>query len=73
MSLDSKKSYILSRIKTDPLAADIQISLFYAALQSYRHDTVLRPFPNKYLLDHGQLRDHNQHKDYNKLASNTDN
>ena len=37
--------FIKERIWLDPLAVDLQLSLFIAAMNSYRHDTVLRPFP----------------------------
>lgn len=37
--------YIKEKIWQDPLAADLQWSLFLAALKSYRFDSVLRPFP----------------------------
>ena len=45
MEEESKRRYIKGRLKVDPLAVDIQWSLLVAALASYRHDTVLRPFP----------------------------
>lgn len=32
----------------DPLAADLRCSLFAAALQSYKRDSALRPFPGRY-------------------------
>nr|XP_026647047.1 mono [ADP-ribose] polymerase PARP16 isoform X2 [Zonotrichia albicollis] len=34
--------------RRDPLAADLRCSLFAAALQSYKRDSVLRPFPGRY-------------------------
>ena len=48
MSSDAKLEYILSCQKRDPFAADVQLSFFVAALNSYRHDTVLKPFPSNY-------------------------
>ncbi|XP_068814378.1 protein mono-ADP-ribosyltransferase PARP16 isoform X4 [Struthio camelus] len=33
----------------DPLAADLRCSLFAAALQSYKRDSALRPFPGRYV------------------------
>ncbi|XP_078589603.1 protein mono-ADP-ribosyltransferase PARP16-like isoform X1 [Branchiostoma floridae x Branchiostoma japonicum] len=36
---------VREKLEGDLLAADLQLSLFAAALLSYRHDTVLRPFP----------------------------
>lgn len=41
--------YIKERIWQDPLAADLQWSLFIAALNSYRFDSVLRPFPPMFI------------------------
>ncbi|ESN98639.1 hypothetical protein HELRODRAFT_67096 [Helobdella robusta] len=38
------------QIKKDLLAFDFLFSLFVAALSSYRHDTVLRPFPPPYIV-----------------------
>ncbi|ESO82417.1 hypothetical protein LOTGIDRAFT_198000 [Lottia gigantea] len=37
------------KIDEDRLSSDIKLSLFSAALQSYRHDTVLRPFPPQFI------------------------
>lgn len=34
--------------RRDPLAADLRCSLFAAALQSYKRDSALRPFPGRY-------------------------
>lgn len=35
-------------VRRDPLAADLRCSLFAAALQSYKRDSALRPFPGRY-------------------------
>lgn len=35
-------------IRKDLLAADLKCSLFASALQSYKRDSVLRPFPGHY-------------------------
>lgn len=45
---------VLSRVKKDPLATDLQISLFMSALQNYRHHSLLRPFPSGYLSESGE-------------------
>jgi hypothetical protein len=45
MSEDLKLPAIRKRLENDPLAADFQWSLLTAAALSYRHDSVLRPFP----------------------------
>ena len=53
MSLSSKESgvlqCVLERVQSDPLAADLTLSLFAAAVHSYRHDSVLRPFPPAFI------------------------
>jgi poly[ADP-ribose] polymerase 16 len=36
---------VINKIEEDMLAAEIKISLFVCALESYRYDSVLRPFP----------------------------
>ncbi|KAK6192012.1 hypothetical protein SNE40_003568 [Patella caerulea] len=41
--------FIEEKIQLDPQAADLHLSLFSAALHSYRYDTVLRPFPPMFL------------------------
>ncbi|XP_028399236.1 protein mono-ADP-ribosyltransferase PARP16-like [Dendronephthya gigantea] len=45
---------VLSKVKNDPCSADFQISLFMSALQNYRHDSLLRPFPSSYLHENGE-------------------
>lgn len=53
MSLSSELSNmsncVLERIESDPLAADLTLSLFAAAVHSYRHDSVVRPFPPAFI------------------------
>ena len=49
-----KHSLLKDKIKYDPLSADLRWSLFVGALQSYRFDTVLRPFPPSFCLDNGE-------------------
>ena len=57
---------ILERLRTDIVSADFQFSLLVAALSSYRHDTVLRPFPPSFI-----NRESNG-KDYQSLVSVVD-
>ena len=47
--MDDLKTKLLQKIKGDVLAADLVWSLFKSALDSYRHDSVLRPFPGDYM------------------------
>jgi ARTD15 N-terminal domain len=49
MSEDLKIWAIRKQLGTDPLAADFQWSLLTAAAVSYRHDSVLRPFPPMFM------------------------
>ncbi|XP_071107834.1 protein mono-ADP-ribosyltransferase PARP16-like [Haliotis cracherodii] len=44
-----KVQFIREKIKLDPLAVDMQWSLFSSAALSYRFDTVLRPFPPMFM------------------------
>ena len=37
----------------DQRASDFLLGVFCAALASYRHDTVLRPYPSEYVLPDG--------------------
>ncbi|KAL4228221.1 Protein mono-ADP-ribosyltransferase parp16 [Mactra antiquata] len=43
--------YIKEKIWQDPIAADLQWSLFLAALKNYKYDSLLRPFPPMYIGD----------------------
>ncbi|XP_077989084.1 protein mono-ADP-ribosyltransferase PARP16-like [Glandiceps talaboti] len=56
------KDNVLRKIDEDPVAVDVQLSLFMSAVQSYRHDTVLRPFPPMFINSSGE-------KDINSLQS----
>ena len=55
-SREELKRIVLGKIKEDPLAADLRWSLFYSALQSYKCDSVLRPFPPRFI-DEGDEKD----------------
>ncbi|XP_076464990.1 protein mono-ADP-ribosyltransferase PARP16-like [Babylonia areolata] len=59
-SREELKRIVLGKIREDPLAADLRWSLFVAALQSYRCDSVLRPFPPRF---HSE----NEEKDTDRL------
>ena len=47
------KDRVLQRLESDLSSADMQWSLFMSALESYRHDSILRPFPSAYVEDDG--------------------
>ena len=50
---DTIKSQVLDLIQQDIKACDCLVGLFWCALSSYRHDTVLRPYPAQYTLSDG--------------------
>ena len=52
-------------IDRDPLAADFLVSIFWSAMTSFRHDTVLRPFPPAFV-DEGHHA--GPHKNVEKLV-----
>ena len=52
------------RAMSDKLAAEITISLAWGAAQSYRHDSILRPFPSTY----ANLNDRDREKDIDGLV-----
>ena len=45
---------VLAEVAKDPLAIDLQISLFQSALLNYRHDSLLRTFPPGYVNENGE-------------------
>jgi len=61
-SREELKRIVLGKIRADPLAADLRFSLFIAALHSYRCDSVLRPFPPRFLTE-------DEEKDIDALVS----
>ena len=42
-------------INRDLLAADFLVSTFWSAMMSFRHDTVLRPFPPAFVDEQGSI------------------
>ena len=44
------KQQLLSALNSDLVASDFFVSIFWTAVNSYRHDTVLRPFPQLFIL-----------------------
>lgn len=63
--MGEKSRAVISEIKDDLLAADLKWSLFLAALKSYRHDSILRPFPSGFTSETGE-------KDFEALVSIVD-
>ena len=54
---DEKRKEIWRIFRRDPRATEFMVNLVWVACRSYRHDTVLRPFPNSYVDSRGQ-KDH---------------
>lgn len=40
---------VISLLDNNPTSADFLISILWAASKSYKHDTLLRPFPPQYI------------------------
>ena len=57
-------------IDRDIMAADFLVSVFWSAMTSFRHDSILRPFPPGFI---DEVGDRNKaphaHKDIEKLVS----
>ncbi|XP_077566667.1 protein mono-ADP-ribosyltransferase PARP16 [Stigmatopora nigra] len=53
------RELVRSCLHRDPVAADLRCSLFVAAAQTYKKDSLLRPFPPRYL--------HQDNKDFDTL------
>lgn len=47
------KGSVRLHLQRDLLATDFLTSLFWAAMSSFRHDTILRPFPPMFLSEEG--------------------
>lgn len=52
---EAVRELVCSCLHRDPVAADLRCSLFVAAAQSYKRDSLLRPFPPRYLS--GDIKD----------------
>ncbi len=52
-NIDEVKTRVLSSLTTDLPACDCLVTLFHAAQASYRHDTVLKPYPQEFVLKDG--------------------
>ncbi|KAM4618318.1 protein mono-ADP-ribosyltransferase PARP16 isoform 2-T2 [Polymixia lowei] len=46
---DAVRELVCSCLHRDPVAADLRCSLFVAAAQNYKRDSLLRPFPPRYI------------------------
>ncbi|XP_019855808.1 PREDICTED: mono [ADP-ribose] polymerase PARP16-like [Amphimedon queenslandica] len=52
-TLQLKVNELREALSKDMAGCDCLLSLFWSALSSYRHDTVLRPYPNQFILSNG--------------------
>lgn len=46
---EAVRELVSSCLHRDPVAADLRCSLFVAAAQNYKRDSLLRPFPLRYI------------------------
>ena len=44
---------ISKHLQEDILGADFLVGLFWSAMNSFRHDSILRPFPSSYVVGGG--------------------
>lgn len=58
---DVVRELVCSCLHRDPVAADLRCSLFVAAAQNYKRDSLLRPFPPRYISE--------DDKDFEELLS----
>lgn len=56
-SVENRLLKVHKRLTDDVLAADLQWSLVVAAQSSYRHDTVLMPFPPMFTKETSESHD----------------
>lgn len=61
---EAVRELVCSCLHRDPVAADLRCSLFVAAAQNYKRDSLLRPFPAKYLSG--------ENKDFDELVRTSD-
>ena len=70
LSIEDKRSWIAQRLedlfsrpnKFELVALDFEVNLMTCAAQSYKHETVLKPFPSTF------LSDSNNNKNYEQLV-----
>ena len=68
ISIESKRQWIENKIenifldqnKSDLLSIDFEINLLLSASTSYKHETVLKPFPSTFLSDSNNASDYDQ-------------
>ena len=60
--MDAKRKLIKEKLDTEfnsnkkIIELDFELSLMLSAAQSYKHDTVLKPFPNAFLSDKNEQK-----------------
>lgn len=65
MDLEDQYKFVKECIQNNLYSSDFLVCLFVSALNSFRHDTVLRPFPPEYLINHGN---NFKEKDFERLV-----
>jgi len=55
LSLEEKIVFLKCCLQRDLVVADLEWSLFVAALSSYKRDTVLRPFPPMFVAQQSNI------------------
>lgn len=61
---EAVRELVCSCLHRDPVAADLRCSLFVAAAQNYKRDSLLRPFPPRYITG--------DNKDFEELVRKSD-
>ena len=68
MSIETKREWIEEKIelifldqnKSELMSIDFEINVLLSAVQSYKHETVLKPFPSTFLSDSNNTSNHDQ-------------
>lgn len=67
---EAVRELVCSCLHRDPVAADLRCSLFVAAAQNYKRDSLLRPFPPRYVSgDNKDFEELVRHSDSQKLLN----
>ena len=58
MGDEAKLAHIRARLEEDLSSVDFQLSLLVAALSSYKHDSLLKPFPPMFADEGYEFKDY---------------
>lgn len=53
-SLLSLQEAIISKLRQDSLGAEFLVNIFWSAMNSFRHDSILRPFPPMFVEENSE-------------------